>query len=123
MGIIRCGLYTKYSNLFKFISIKHSSTWGCSALSRLRTHVIQILQHLNLHQLQQLLLTLIIKVVVYAKLIHDLPYFLLIPRVELYLVHIFPHVYVYHQERLIAVLPHIVKLLHRRFSLGLTVVA
>ena len=60
---------------------------------------------------------------VYAKLIHDLPHLFLVPRVELYLVHVFPHVYVYHQERLIAILPHVVKLLHRRFSLGLPVVA
>lgn len=74
-----------------------------STLRWLSPNIIQILQHLNFHQLQQLLLTFIIQIMVNTELIHYFSYFLLITCVEFDLIHFGSHVDVDYQERFVVV--------------------
>lgn len=67
-----------------------------SALSGLGANIVEVLEHLNFHQLQQLFFALVIEVMVSTELIHNLSHLLLIARVELYLIYLRPHVDVYY---------------------------
>lgn len=70
---------------------------------RLDPHVVEVLAHLHLHQLQQLRLAFLIQVEICTEVIHNEPYPLLVARVKNNLSHLIAHVDIDNQEWLIIV--------------------
>lgn len=90
------------SILYKYYKWQYKNE-ARSAFCGLSPHIIEIPDHLNLHKLKQLFLTLIIEIMIKTELIDNLSNFLLIPRVELDLVHLLAHVDIDYQEGLVVV--------------------
>lgn len=75
-----------------------------SFLSRLSSNIVKIFSHLNLYQFQQLLFTLLIKIIFNTKLVYNTPNILLISCKEFYLSYFITHVDIYNQKWFIRLL-------------------